>query len=651
MEDNTLSSDSSCEDVAEYFAKNFGISSQSKSKLIKESISGDILADITNQDLQLFDIKGNPFIKISGYLKKNKDKFKGKEINLPISSIEGEEHIKNFLENFLNFKGKVLCKEELLDLDEEKMKNFGFNCGQRKRLLKYINHFKNLKDENPVEDNNIEISISRKSSKEEISSYLEKSLKISKNLIEEMDFDADGLFSLEEDTIEYLSENITEKEKESFKKFVRKKEKMNIPEITIESSKEDILLFLKDKGQDINNLLKIDLEKIPNLSNDEKNILKKFIEKESQHDIIKTKEISKKFEKIIHPIELNSQYNVFFVISIETYSLDHLEISVYEKIGKEKRYYEPYFISFNNYNFINHFGQPIEVINYIIQITSETKINQLFISVKDDNNFKYDCSFETGKNFDFFYIDNLKFDIDNNPFINSEDRKISEFLEFFFIRKIKGVEKFQKELIQDINDVFEITKDKIILSAMHMLNFLKCCKEVNIKPVMSKLMLRDVKLQKNVNWKNQIIYLSTDDINCLITEENSQKISDIITVIYAVFDVKYLIILIKNNENYCPFLLELLNRNELLNYDINSFLNDEEITFLQNKLIKFADDKNKINSIIQLSKSLTKSLDFIRENCERICEINKNYYLNFVLANQNSVEDSDLIFIENRSPG
>ena len=651
MEDNTLSSDSSCEDVAEYFAKNFGISSQSKSKLIKESISGDILADITNQDLKLFDIKGNPFIKISGYLKKNKDKFKGKEINLPISSIEGEEHIKNFLENFLNFKGKVLCKEELLDLDEEKMKNFGFNCGQRKRLLKYINHFKNLKDENPVEDNNIEISISRKSSKEEISSYLEKSLKISKNLIEEMDFDADGLFSLEEDTIEYLSENITEKEKESFKKFVRKKEKMNIPEITIESSKEDILLFLKDKGQDINNLLKIDLEKIPNLSNDEKNILKKFIEKESQHDIIKTKEISKKFEKIIHPIELNSQYNVFFVISIETYSLDHLEISVYEKIGKEKRYYEPYFISFNNYNFINHFGQPIEVINYIIQITSETKINQLFISVKDDNNFKYDCSFETGKNFDFFYIDNLKFDIDNNPFINSEDRKISEFLEFFFIRKIKGVEKFQKELIQDINDVFEITKDKIILSAMHMLNFLKCCKEVNIKPVMSKLMLRDVKLQKNVNWKNQIIYLSTDDINCLITEENSQKISDIITVIYAVFDVKYLIILIKNNENYCPFLLELLNRNELLNYDINSFLNDEEITFLQNKLIKFADDKNKINSIIQLSKSLTKSLDFIRENCERICEINKNYYLNFVLANQNSVEDSDLIFIENRSPG
>ena len=100
MEDNTLSSDSSCEDVAEYFAKNFGISSQSKSKLIKESISGDILADITNQDLKLFDIKGNPFIKISGYLKKNKDKFKGKEINLPISSIEGEEHIKNFLENF-----------------------------------------------------------------------------------------------------------------------------------------------------------------------------------------------------------------------------------------------------------------------------------------------------------------------------------------------------------------------------------------------------------------------------------------------------------------------------------------------------------------------------------------------------------------------
>ena len=87
------------------------------------------------------------------------------------------------------------------------MKNLGFNFGQRKKLLKYIIHFKNLKDENPVEDNNIEISISRKSSKEEIASYLEKSLKISKNLIDEIDLDAELLFSLEEDSIEFLSDN------------------------------------------------------------------------------------------------------------------------------------------------------------------------------------------------------------------------------------------------------------------------------------------------------------------------------------------------------------------------------------------------------------------------------------------------------------
>ena len=254
-------------------------------------------------------------------------------------------------------------------------------------------------------------------------------------------------------------------------------------------------------------------------------------------------------------------------------------------------------------------------------------------------------TFEIRGKSDFFYIDNLKFDTDNNPFRYTEDKKMPEFLEFFFIRKNKGVEKFQKELIQDINDFLQITKDIIYLRAMYMLHFLKCCKEVNIKPLMVKLKLKNIKFQKDENWKNQIIYLSNDDINCLITEGNCEKICECITYIYAIFDVKYLINLIRNNENYCPFLLKLLDSPFVDNLDINDFLNDEEITFLQNKLIKYANDKNKISIIIKLSKSLTKSLYFIRENCEQICQINKNYELNLVLP-KNSIEDSNQIFMD-----
>ena len=31
-----------------------------------------------------------------------------------------------------------------MDLNEESMKNFGLNLGQRKKLIKYINYFKSL---------------------------------------------------------------------------------------------------------------------------------------------------------------------------------------------------------------------------------------------------------------------------------------------------------------------------------------------------------------------------------------------------------------------------------------------------------------------------------------------------------------------------
>ena len=81
------------------------------------------------------------------------------------------------------------------------MKGLGFNYGQRKRLIKYINHFKKLKNEKPDEDK-IEINISRKSSIEEINEFLKNELKFSQNIIDDLQLDAESLFLLEEDSIE-----------------------------------------------------------------------------------------------------------------------------------------------------------------------------------------------------------------------------------------------------------------------------------------------------------------------------------------------------------------------------------------------------------------------------------------------------------------
>ena len=216
MEENPLSPDSSCEEVSHYFFKNFGISEQAKNILIKESISGDILLDIPQQDFKLFSIKGGPSIKMQNYLKENKEKLKPREICLTLSSISNEENIKKFLETYFNYKGKPIGQSELFELNEERMKDLGFNYGKRKRLTKYINHFKKLKNKKPDEDK-IEINISRKSSIEEINEFLKNELKFSQNIIDDLQLDAESLFLLEEDSIEDLSESMNQEQKEKLR--------------------------------------------------------------------------------------------------------------------------------------------------------------------------------------------------------------------------------------------------------------------------------------------------------------------------------------------------------------------------------------------------------------------------------------------------
>ena len=178
MEDeNVLTSESSCEKVSDYFSKNFSIKEEVKNKLIQESITGDILLGISKEDFISFGITKSQYLKISSYLKKNKDKFEEKEISENLSSISTKEKIKEFLQKTLNFQGNLsqLDEKEFLELDEEKMKKFGFNYGQRKRLKRYINYFIKLKDEK-TEVDDIEINITEKSDKNEIRAFLKEKI-------------------------------------------------------------------------------------------------------------------------------------------------------------------------------------------------------------------------------------------------------------------------------------------------------------------------------------------------------------------------------------------------------------------------------------------------------------------------------------------
>ena len=385
-EDNTLSADSTCMDVSNYFFKNFGITEEAKNKLIEECISGDILIDIPKQDFKNFGIKLNSLIKIDNFIRENKKKLT-KEINENISSISTEENIKNFFERCLNFKGDLnhLKEEELLKLDEEKMKALGLKYGQRKKLIKYIKYFNSLKEED------IEITITEKSNNDEVKKFLITKLKLSPELVEYLDIDAESLFLLEEDVIDDLGE-MKDKEKEMIKKFIKKKEKMKIIKITKESNKEDIIAFIKSKGKEVNNRLEIDLEKINNLILNEKEIIKSFIEREQpnnqeQLDIEKLNDIHneiseeksfKKLEEIKHSIEINMKYNYFFIFSFSKDYMNNIYLSCSSKDINLIHNLDFYLI-YQKYDEINK-----EKIINIIKASSERTIKTLCITIKDE---------------------------------------------------------------------------------------------------------------------------------------------------------------------------------------------------------------------------------------------------------------------------
>ena len=151
-----ISFNSSKEEVAIYFQKEFKISEEVKNKLISEDISGDILLDITAQEYKSFGIKSGSWVKIKNFLSKYEEKLKQKnEITEKITIKSNAEEVKSFLERCLNFKEETnnLDGKDLIELDEEGMNKLGLNFGQKLKLGKYIKYFKTLKvEEEPLNE-------------------------------------------------------------------------------------------------------------------------------------------------------------------------------------------------------------------------------------------------------------------------------------------------------------------------------------------------------------------------------------------------------------------------------------------------------------------------------------------------------------------
>ena len=223
MAESSLSIDSTSEELADYFIKNCKLSKEEKEIFIKEGISGDVLLEAISS-LKELGIKPTPIVKIKSFLKNKEAKFKPKEITEKIS-ISNEEDIKSFFEKYIGFKGDVTSQikgeNELISLGEEDMKKSGLNFGQRKRLIRYINHFKVLKSKK-----DITITITKESNEKEVNAFLKNELNLSEKTIEEIALDAQVLFELTEEEINDYSDLMKTEEYEMLKKFIKKRDEM-----------------------------------------------------------------------------------------------------------------------------------------------------------------------------------------------------------------------------------------------------------------------------------------------------------------------------------------------------------------------------------------------------------------------------------------
>ena len=120
---------------------------------------------------------------------------------------------------------------------------------------------------------------------------------------------------------------------------------------------------------------------------------------------------------------------------------------------------------------------------------------------------------------------------------------------------------------------------------------------------------------------NKENYLTNDDINNLVKKEKEKiKLIDLLVKIYTNYDKTKLKELIKDQDGkkFSKSRFDLIKQRQLKLEDFH-FENNEELNLFQKNLLSSGQEKNEINkddinNILNLSKSLTNCLKFLSDN-------------------------------------
>ena len=181
----------------------------------------------------------------------------------------------------------------MIELSIEDMKNIGLNLGQRKKLIKYIEFIKTIKNEKKDE-----IVINENSTEEEVAKFLNEKMNFSDKTIKELQLDGTSLFLLTQEEIEGLEE-LNQNEKEKLIHFVNHKEKIENKQNEDENKIEKI---------DDNNNKISDLREDINEKKENKNEIKKEDKiKNEEHEIKNYNRINNIIQLYPDEIEIEKQ--------------------------------------------------------------------------------------------------------------------------------------------------------------------------------------------------------------------------------------------------------------------------------------------------------------------------------------------------------
>ena len=287
---------STAEEVKDFFEKSLEFTGE------LNSLDGKGLLELTEEGMKSLGLKFGQRRRLIKYIDYFKTLPPPEEEEMSVSRQSSEEEVSKFLKMRLKFSqdsinNLELDGETLFDLKDEDIDKYSnlnkITLEEKENLKKFLKEEFSKTEEEP------EIKLSIESSNEDISKFLKTKLSFSEEAvtsIQEQDLDAETFLALTEKDINKI-EGLSDSEKEKLNIFLteyRNEKEGDELKIDNKNSKEDVAKFLKEKlnfsekalkdwkldGQSFLSLIDTEIDKLSDLSPEEKDKLKNYLKEQ-----------------------------------------------------------------------------------------------------------------------------------------------------------------------------------------------------------------------------------------------------------------------------------------------------------------------------------------------------------------------------------